>query len=132
MQFLYKWPESLKTIVDYLVELKTPHSVTIEPPKRSNQQNKCLHDNVGIIADHTGYSIEEMKLIIKEWVTKTGKLKMVEEKRTEKVEFKVYRSTKDLDTKEFGILMDYVFELWATLWLTMNIPAVQFANEIFN
>ena len=57
---------------------------------------------------------------------------MVEEKRTEKVEFKVYRSTKDLDTKEFGILMDYVFELWATLWLTMNIPAVQFANEIFN
>ena len=133
MQLLYKDNSSLKEVVDYLTSLKTPHLVIVEKPRRSTAQNRLFHDNVAIIADTIGYSLEEMKLIIKEWITKANKLKMVEKKETKKgLEYTVYRSSKDLDTKEFTELVEYVFQLWEALWIQMNIPALEYADELFS
>lgn len=40
---------------------------------------------------------------------------MVEKKDTGKVGYTVYRSSKDLDTKEFSELVEYVFQLGEAL-----------------
>ena len=135
MQFSYLDHTSLKPIVDYLVSLKSPHTVIIRKPNRSLDQNALLHTNLQIIADYTGYTPHECKLIVKEGITKKWKLEMVTSKATSKLDFRDYKSTKDLTTAEFSTLMDYVFELWETMWLTMKRPdnwLIEFATDLFS
>jgi hypothetical protein len=77
-----------------------------------------------------------MNSIVKHSLTETGKLKMIQYVTTKKGKtYPVETSSADLDTKEFAILMEYIFDLGKTLKLNMCIPgeidAVELAKEIF-
>jgi len=133
MQFLYKWPESLKTIVDYLVWLKTPHSVKIYVPKRSDAQSDYWYWYVDLIKDYTGYTKEQTKMILKKWVTQIEWVKMYETIVTKKgIQIDDYRSSADLNKEEFSLLMKYTMEVCDQMGIQYKYDAVQFANEIFN
>lgn len=123
------------TYILELVEKKTPMQVVFQKPKRSTKQNSTFHDNVGILAQHSWYTPYQMKLIIKEGITNAKILEMATKIVTAKwIVITEYKSTADLDTKDFWLLMDYVFQIWATLWLKMNIPddwLLEYAKEIF-
>ena len=132
MQILYKDNSSLKQVVDYLTSLNTPHMVIIEKPKRSTAQNRTYWDNVGIIADYTGYTPEEASTIIKHSITQSGKLVMMKYEETKQGIVQLPKSTADIDTKEFGILLDYVFQMWQAMKLQMNDPwLLQYAEDLF-
>lgn len=136
MQFLFEpWNEKrTKDIIDYISTLSSKKLVIIQDPKRSLLQNNTYWDNIEILAKHSWYTKEEMSTIIKHSITESGKLKMVEYVTTKKGKtYPIQSSTADLNTKDFWILMDYVFQLWWVLWLQMNIPGdiVDIAHEIF-
>jgi ribosomal protein L39E len=86
---LYKQLKGLKP-VPYWIELK------IDRDKRSNNQNRYFHGVVlQLLSDHTGYTIEEMKQILKnEFLTYTKDLPNGKS-------MKFVKSTADLNTKEF-------------------------------
>lgn len=67
-------------------------------PKRSLSQNNYFHVCCAILSDFSGYTIDEMKIIIKDQLefmnyTKNG--------------HKFYRSSADLNTDEFTLLVDF-------------------------
>lgn len=132
MQFLYTPWATHTQLERYLLELTTPHLIIIQKPKRTQAQNRCLHDNIQILANHSWYTLGEMKLIMKEQVTKLWKLTMVTHKTTPKgLSFSEYRSTAELDTKELAILMDFIFDVGQALGLKMHDPAIFWAEKIF-
>jgi hypothetical protein len=76
-----------------------------------------------------------MSAIVKNWITKKGTLKMLYYIQAKWESVPVETSTADLDTKEFWLLMDYVFQIWATLWLQMKVPdnwLIEFATDLFS
>lgn len=138
MQFLFEpWNDRrLQEIIGHLKSLTSKKMVTIQDPKRSLQQNNTYWQNVEILCKHSGYTKEEMNSIIKHSLTETGKLKMIQYVTTKKGKtYPVETSSADLDTKEFSILMEYIFGLGKALKLNMAIPGeidtVQLAKEIF-
>lgn len=68
--------------------------------KRSNPQNSYLHVCLGLIAQKTGYTLEEAKSVIKR---QFGRY-MVYEKNGEKF----LTSTADLDTKQLTDFIDFI------------------------
>ena len=112
MDFPYNTPKDVKPISDYLISCNTPQTVSIKPPKRSTAQNSTLHDNIALLADYAGYTPHQMKLIMKQGITNSEELVMVEDLTTKTgVMVKEYKSSKDLNTKEFTILLEYVFRM---------------------
>ena len=66
--------------------------------KRSLQQNKYLHKIFSLMADHTGYSLSEIKTLMKH---EFGFYEEVTNKKTGEVLIN-YLSTADLSKKEFA------------------------------
>ena len=90
-----------KRVVTYLKKLferKDRIEIKKFQEKRTNLQNRYFHVACGILSDWSGYTIDEMKIIIKTNLT-----------------FMTYRkgghtffvSTADLDKEEFILLVDY-------------------------
>ena len=133
MLIRYNWPEDLKRVNDYLLTLTSPHDVNIATPKRTIPQNSLIHNNIWIIAKHTGYTIDEAKIILKDWITELGRLKMKYTREVKGKQKEFYRSSKDLDTKELSLFNDYICEVWEALKLQMCYPdLVWYAKELFN
>lgn len=134
MQFLL--PQQIDEAIAYFEKLqreKTKQVVIFETPKRTLPQNKTYWDNIGIIAEYTWCTPEETSTIIKHAITQTGKLEMMKYKETKMGIVQLPISTKELDTKQFGILLDYVFLTWNSLWLQMNDPwLIEFATNLFS
>jgi hypothetical protein len=66
--------------------------------KRSIQQNKYLHKCFSIIAEHTGYSLNEIKVLMKH---EFGYYEEVHNKKTGETLIN-YLSTADMSKKEFA------------------------------
>jgi len=66
--------------------------------KRTVQQNKYFHVACSILSDYSGYTVDEMKIIIKD---------QLEFMNYTKHEHKFYVSSADLDRIEFIALVDY-------------------------
>lgn len=112
-------------IVNHLKSLLSKKMIRIDEPKRSLAQNNTYWDNIDILANHAGYTSEEMSSIVKSLITDSGKLPMVNYVTTRGTVPKtvpVYRSTADLTIKDFAILIDFLFELWKKLNLNMKVP----------
>ena len=75
------------------IELKKFHS------SRSLNQNNYFHVCCKILSDYSGYTVDEIKLIIKD---------DLEFMKYQKGGHQFYRSSADLDKAEFGDLVDYV------------------------
>ena len=71
-------------------------------PSRSLTQNKYIHVCFGILADATGYTIEEMKIVTK----REFQSFMIYEKNG----VKFLRSTADLDSLEMTMFIDWLRE----------------------
>ena len=131
MQFLL--PQHKQDCIEYVEKNEEKLIAHFETPKRTLPQNKTYWDNIGIIAKHTGYTPEETSTIIKHAITQTGKLEMMKYIETKKGIVQIPISTKELDTKQFGILLDYIFLTWTTLWLQMNDPwLIEYATDLFS
>lgn len=112
-------------IVGHLKSLASRKMIRIDEPKRSLAQNNTYWDNIDIMANHAGYTSEEMSSIVKSMITDANRLQMVNYVTTRGTvprTVPVYRSTADLTIKEFAILIDFIFELGKKLNLTMKIP----------
>lgn len=136
MQFrLNKDKKMLPKIVDYLKSLTIDQIVEVRDPNRSRDQNALFWTNVEILANHTGYTKDEMNAIIKKDITQKGLLTMMHTKWTPKLQVEVYKSTTELTTKEWWILMDYVYKLGQTLDLQMKYAddwLLEHAKQVFN
>ncbi len=81
---------------------------------RSNNQNRYLHGYIiPEISNHTGYTPEETKDIIKSKFLKSWKI--IKTKKGEK-EFEYIKSTSDLDTKQMEKFLTEIRE-WASIEL---------------
>ena len=96
----------------------TEFEVTIEKKKkhRSIQQNRWYWAAIKIMADHTGYTSNEMHEVCK---LKFLKVELVNEKTGEVFEY--VRSTTDLTTTEFSNYMDEI-RLFAAETFSLEIP----------
>lgn len=96
----------------------TEFDVTIENKKkhRSVQQNRWYWAAIKILADHTGYTSNEMHEVCK---LKFLKVELVNEKTGEVLEY--VKSTTDLSTTEFSVYMDEL-RLWAAENFSLEIP----------
>lgn len=94
--------------------------------QRSNNQNRYLHGYIiKEISEHTGYTTEEVKEIIKSKFLKSWKI--IKTKQGDK-EFEYIRGTSELDTKETEDLLRDVRE-WASLELGLYLAL---PNEVLN
>lgn len=133
MHLLYSWPEDLKRIVDYLTTLESPHSVVIEKPRRTVNQNSLWYWYVQLLADYTGYTPEQTKSIIKQSITDKGILTMAKKIITKNgTEIIDYTSSSDLKKDEFSLLMNHTMQLCDLMWIQYKYDTIQFAKEIFN
>jgi len=87
-----------ETYLKKLIEKKAKIELKEFKPSRSNQANKYFHVCCAILSDYSGYTIDEIKIIIKDQLefmtyTKNG--------------HKFYRSSANLDTDEFTLLVDF-------------------------
>ena len=71
-------------------------------PRRTSSQNRYFHSVCGLLGNELGYTIEEMKVVIKD---------ELDFMQYEKGGKKFRKSTADLDTVEFAKLIDYVIKL---------------------
>ena len=123
--------KQLDLIVRYLKELEKDCMVKISDPNRTIDQNNLFHSNIDILANHAGYTKEEMKCVVKKGITQTGKLNMWHRKEG-KLAVDVYKSTADLTTKEWGVLMEYIYQLGSILQLHMIYSdLVEEARKVF-
>lgn len=88
-----------KQYFDKLIEQKSKIELKKFSVSRSNQQNKYFHAACGILSDYSGYTIEEIKIIIKD---------QLEFMTYEKNGHRFYVSTADLNKDQFGDLVDFV------------------------
>ncbi|MBP7823563.1 recombination protein NinB [Candidatus Gracilibacteria bacterium] len=128
----------LNEIVDYAKTLTSKKMVIFKEPTRSLAQNALFWDNLELIAESSGYTKYQMEAIVKQGITKNQTLNMVDHVTTSKGEtFIVYRSTTELSIREFGLLIDYLYQIGALLKLQMVYPddykqdIVKVAQEVF-
>ena len=88
-----------KQYLDKLIEKKSKAELKEFRPQRTNQQNRYFHACCAVFGDYTGYSVEEVKVIIKR---EFGRF-MVYEKNGDKF----LTSTSDLDKMQFIEFMDF-------------------------
>lgn len=89
-------------------------------PTRSNEQNRYLHGVVfKLIADVTGYSIEEVKELMREMFLNDMKV-------LHGIEVPFNKSTTKLDKKEMSEFIEKIRD-WASLELNCYIPS---PNEV--
>lgn len=119
--------ETIQPIIDELKQLKGKKiDVVLKELTRSDKQNRLFHDNISILAEHSGYDIETMKDIIKCLITDDSILHMCD--ITELPSWRViisYVSTATLKKSEMSKLMDYVYMHWERLGLKMIYPEEQ-------
>ena len=133
MQF--SLPSQKQDCINYVDKNEENLVAYFEKPTRSKKQNALFHTNIEIIATYTGYTPHKAKLIIKEWITRKWDLEMVIYDKTNKLDFRDYVSSKDLDTKDFSTLMNYVYEVGEAMWLIMKYPddwLIEFATDLFS
>lgn len=88
------------------IELKKPSK------PRTNQQNKYLHVLIGLIAISEGYTLDEMKQLLKN----KGGVAYIKDGNI------FYKRTSDMDTKQIGEFIDFVFNFGSDLGLNMPTP----------
>ena len=105
------------------LNLDKPWQITVEPfrKKRTLEQSALYHKWVGIVADHTGHSHDE----IHEWTKAQFLAPKVVEVNGRQVE---YRSTTKLHTKEMSDMMT-AFYAWATSELGLFLPVPEQQHE---
>ena len=86
------------TYLKKLFERKDKIEIKKFQNKRTNLQNRYFHVACTILSDYSGYTVDEMKLIIKD------KLEFM---NYDKGGHHFYRSTADLNKELFIILVDY-------------------------
>ena len=111
-------PEHMDSLLASIEHLHAgQYSVEIVPyyHKRSSGQNRLLHQNLTILADAFGVSIDEMKDTVKEWAVEKSGLAMHEFTNPITGELKqvLPRSSK-MDTQECTVLIEacYQIEKW--------------------
>ena len=130
---LFKLPYQSTECKEYIDSLQWEWVATIEKPKRTPPQNRTYWDNVEILANYIGLTKQAMSNTIKHWITQRWDLKLMNYYNTTQWVVQDPISTADLDSKEFGILMDYVFQLWHALNLQMHDPnLLEYANDLFS
>jgi len=99
------------------MQIVTPQEVTIKPyrKKRSLSQNAYLHMILGIIADETGNSIEDVKEAYRDMFLGKVAVSLGGEERI------VGRSTTKLNTQEMNDLLDKI-RAHAATELGINLP----------
>lgn len=133
MQF--SLPSQKQDCINYVDRNEENLVAYFEKPKRSKQQNRTYWNNIDILAKYSGHTNDEMSAIIKNWITKKWTLKMLYYIQVKWENVPVETSTADLNTKDFWLLMDYVFQIGNTLWLQMDIPdnwLIEFATDLFS
>lgn len=87
-----------KTYLETLIKKGSKIELKQYRPKRTNRQNAYFHVCCGLLSDYSGYTIDEVKKIIKD---------QLEFMKYEKGGHIFYRSSSDLDTLEFTKLVDH-------------------------
>lgn len=90
--------------------------------KRTVQQNKFLHKVFSIIAEHTGYSLNEIKTLMKH---EFGFCEEVKNKKTGEILIN-YLSTADLSKKEFADFTEKVINFAGSHGLNILSPEQYF------
>ena len=109
--------ESLRRLENDLKDLDGAYVLTVKKYKanRSEEQNRYLHGVVfKIIADHTGYSLEEVKELMREMF-------LNEMKVLHGVEVSIGKSTTKLNKTEMNEFIEKIRD-WASLELYCYIP----------
>ena len=101
------------------LDLRKPWEITVKPyrKKRTLSQNGLMHMWLGIIADHLGYGIDEVKDIYRDKFLPKVPRQFGDEERM------VGRSTVSLDTAEMGAFCDKIYaHATSELGLLLPIP----------
>lgn len=108
-----------KGFLKYLIQFAgKPVSIDVKrkKAKRSNQQNALFHSWINLLSEHTGYSFDEMKEIVK------YKFLKVEEINDQTGEVFIYtKQTSKLNKMEFS---DFCFEMqkWCESVFGIKLP----------
>ena len=94
--------------------------------KRSLAQNKYLHKIFSIIADHTGYSMNEIKTLMKH---EFGLYEEVKNKKTGEVLLN-YISTADLSKSEFADFTEKILLFCNSHGLKVQTPEQYFEGDL--
>jgi len=90
--------------------------------KRTVQQNKYLHKVFSIIAEHTGYGLNEVKVLMKH---EFGLYEEIKNKKTGEILIN-YLSTADLSKKEFAEFTEKVINFAGSHGLNIQTPEQYF------
>jgi hypothetical protein len=126
---LFKIPQNKTECIECIHNLQGKWSVHIRPPNRSLDANALWHATLAEMAKASGYTPDEMKAIIKTSITTSGILTMNEHKVTKTgMEYIQPRSSKDLTTDEFTLLINYTLDMQEAQLKQVR----EYANNIFN
>ena len=101
----------VRDIQSYLDGTMIYIDVSDKKPSKTLQQIRYIHLLIGFIADHTGYTKEQAKTVIKE---SRGMYEDFENKRTNKT-MRRYESFAKLNLEEAGNLIEYLLDLCENL-----------------
>ena len=125
--------KSLDEITTYLQSLSSPHTVVVRKPNRTLDQNDYWYWFVDTIAQFTGYTKEQTKMILKKWITELWWLKMYEHIVTPKgIEIDDYVSSSSLKKDEFSLLMKYTMQVCDNMGIEYKYDSVRLAESIFS
>jgi hypothetical protein len=91
---------------------------------RTTSQNRYFHKCVKVIADHTGYTLEEVKdkIVLSVWEPTVRTVTVVKNGKREEKTLIERKSTASLDTKEFSDLVNAVMIVAHTLQIVLPEP----------
>jgi len=89
-------------------------------PSRSNQQNRYFHLCCTLLSDYSGYTTDEVKMIIKNQLEFMSYLKG---------KHKFYKSSAELNTEEFTLLIDFTREFAHQHGVNIPTPEEYFNNQ---
>lgn len=109
-----------RSYLDRLIELESKIEIKKHVKKRTNPQNRYFHVACTILSEYSGYTVAEMKLIIKD---------RLDFMNYDKGGHHFYRSSADLDKLEFIDLVDHIRDFGQDNGCYIPTPEEYYTNE---
>ncbi|MGH1436587.1 MAG: hypothetical protein ACRBG0_19245 [Lewinella sp.] len=133
-------PDDRRKSVVYFSRLNAgdkPFEMRLIDPKRSSQQNRYFHLLLGVLSKETGYTLSEIKTIVKRTVCNEMFIYRKPSLDKEGVENLFLKSSADLDSKQMTEVVD-TLRHWSSETLGIYLPLpdednwLQLENELEN
>ena len=98
----------------------------------SVQQCRLCYSNIAIISEDSGFTPEQMKIVLKKWATDCKKVKCWEYLEVKWVQAFFPNSLKKLSKEEMTLFIKYIYEVWEFMNLRMKYPEDKVMDHVNN